>query len=87
MRPLDEHNRYTAAWLFRIAQNLLYDIGRDADRPRPFEREITEPEPMSSQDISVLLRTGNPERFKASDISTMALAFEDLASVLLMKLG
>lgn len=74
----EDHFRYTAAWLFKIARNLFYDLGRDFDRPRPFEREITEPDPMSSEDVAALLGTGNPRKFEASDIPTIAKAFEDL---------
>jgi len=74
----DDHTRYTAAWLFKIARNFLYDLGRDVGRPRLFEREITEPDPMSSEDVAALLGTGNPGKFGASDIPTIAKAFEEL---------
>ena len=73
-----DHVRYTSAWMFTIARNLLFDIGRDVDRPRPFEREITEPEPLSSEDVAVLLQVSNPGQFQPADYPVITQTFENL---------
>ena len=74
----DDQIRYTAAWLLTIAQNLLYDVGRDVGRPRAFEREITEPEPLPAEDVAALLTVKNPKQFGSSDIPAIIQAFEQL---------
>ncbi len=73
-----DHVRYTSAWMFTIARNLLFDIGRDVNRPRPFEREITEPEPLSPEDIAVLLKVSNPGQFQPADYPVITQTFENL---------
>lgn len=74
----DDRIRYTAAWLLTIAQNLLYDVGRDVGRPRAFEREISEPEPLPAEDLAALLAAKNPEQLNSSDIPAIIQAFEQL---------
>lgn len=74
----DDHIRYTSAWLFTIAQRLLFDMGRQADRPLPFEREISEPAELSATDVAALLVDGHSERFEAADKPAVARAFTSL---------
>ena len=73
-----DHVRYTSAWMFAISRNLLFDIGRNVGRQRLFEREITEPEPLSSEDIAVLLKVSNPGQFQPVDYPVIVQTFETL---------
>ena len=75
---LTDHVRYTSAWMFAIARNLLFDLGRDVGRPRPFERKITEPEPLSPEDIAALLKVSNPGQFQPADYPVIVQTFEAL---------
>ena len=74
----EEHIRYTSAWLFKIAQRLLFDIGRQSDRALPYEQEITDPIPLSPTDVAALLVGANPGPFGSSDKRFIAQAFESL---------
>lgn len=70
--------QYTGAWLFRIAQNLLYDLGRDAERERAYERDITEPQSLSPVDVAALLVEGELDELDPADRPLVARAFDSL---------
>jgi RNA polymerase sigma factor (sigma-70 family) len=74
----DEHKRYTAAWLFQIATNLLIDAGRKAGRELPYEDEPSDPDAMSAADVAHLLVGSNPGRFDPQDKPLVAKAFATL---------
>lgn len=61
------NNKYTAAWLLRIATNLLYDQGRNVNRERPFESVISNPQAMSDDDMVINLTDDSPSRFNKND--------------------
>ena len=73
-----EHAKYTSAWLFKIAQNLLFDLGRQTNRPHPYERNISEPSPIAPADVAALLVGANPGRFDSADKPHVARAFSTL---------
>jgi RNA polymerase sigma factor (sigma-70 family) len=74
----DDHKRYTAAWLCRIARNLLIDAGRQDGRELPYEQSVSEPDAMSPQDVAHLLTGSNPGRFESADKPLIAEAFASL---------
>lgn len=74
----DDHKKYTAAWLGRIASNLFFDSWRRGNRALPYEDEASEPESMSPADVAHLLVGNNPGRFDAADKPLVAQAFESL---------
>lgn len=75
---LEDHIRYTAAWLCKIARNLIIDAKRQEDRDLPFEREFSEPSSMSPTDVAHLLVGSNPGQFDPTDRPLLAQAFESL---------
>lgn len=75
----EDHVRYTAAWLCRIASNLLFDAKRRENRNLPYEHEFSEPDSMSSADVAHLLVGSNPGRFDTADKPLVAQAFASLA--------
>jgi DNA-directed RNA polymerase specialized sigma24 family protein len=74
----EDHIRYTAAWLCRIASNLLFDARRREARNLPYEHEFSEPDSMSPADVAHLLVGSNPGRFGTADKPLVAQAFESL---------
>ena len=74
-----EHAKYTSAWLFRIARNLLFDLGRQSNRLHPYERNISEPSPIAPADVAALLVGANPGRFESADTPHIARAFSTLS--------
>lgn len=84
-RPLEnadakpaECQKYTLAWLFKIAQRRLFDVARHADRPAPFEKNASDPEPMGDDELAAALVRRYQDRFEVSDAPAVSVAFEQL---------
>lgn len=75
---IDECRRYTIAWLFTIARNLLWDRGRNTLAPLPFASVDPEPEALSSNDIAALVVASKPDLYSSANVRDIALAFEEL---------
>jgi RNA polymerase sigma factor (sigma-70 family) len=74
----DEYRRYTAAWLCRIAANLLFDAGRQNERALPYEHRASEPDEMPPADVAVLLAGNCADRFNSSDKPLISEVFASL---------
>lgn len=74
----EEHLRYTAAWLCRIAKHLLIDEWRRDNRALPYEREPSDPDAMSPADVAALLAGTNLATFESADKPVLAQAFASL---------
>ena len=75
----DETRRYTAAWLFTIARNILWSHGRNPAAPLPYESIDPEPDALSATDVAVLAVDAYPDKFSSNDIEHIAEAFDSLS--------